>query len=142
MNNIQTPNTHLEEYPSKDMKKLNSEISKIAPVSDNSVSSIDYARDQKNLNSVRYKCVSDECVLKLDILMKLNGIREKSALGVKVGLSREYISLLMNKKLKPTLDQAQQITGAFNIRVQDIFDLSDIRDLDFFKPKEDVKNGN
>ena len=85
--------------------------------------------EQKKLEGERYECVSELTRIRLDLLMKLNKIREKSKFGVKVGLSREYVSQLMNGRLKPTLGQAQKITGAFDIQIWDIFEPGDIRDL-------------
>jgi len=68
--------------------------------------------EQKKLEGERYECVSELTRIRLDLLMKLNKIREKSKFGVKVGLSREYVSQLMNGRLRNI--------GSFLLKFKDI----------------------
>jgi len=97
---------------------------------DNSSSQVNTQLEQKKLTNPCDKRV----MVKLDLAIKLAGYREITAFveKTKLSLDRTFISKVLHGHIKPTLDQAQVISNALGLRVQDIFDLSDLRDLDFF----------
>lgn len=96
------------------------------------------SNDQKKLNGSRFTRVNH----RLDIAMKLAGYREISAFAKKTTFDRSFISRILHGHVKPTLSQAQAITNALNLRVQDIFDFSDIRDLNLgFKRADEIEEG-
>lgn len=77
---------------------------------------------------------------RLLIAMKMAGFREISKFAEHCGYTRTYMSQIIHGHIKPTLDQAQQISNKINLRVQDIFEMSDIRDLNFgFTPANELE---
>jgi len=131
------PQNHPSEHPYKmsNLKKrsdssLNNfpqiEEVKESNSKDNSNSAqADINLEQKKLPVVRDKCVNH----KLELGMKLAGYREISTFAKKTPFDRTFISKILHGHIKPTINQAQEITNVLNLRVQDIFDLGDIRDL-------------
>ena len=91
--------------------------------------------DKKNLPVGCDRC----SLIKLELAMKLKGFREISAFvrETRLPLDRSFISKILHGHIKPTLEQAQLITNALGLSVKDIFEMSDIRDLDFFGGKNE-----
>lgn len=80
---------------------------------------------------------------RLFIAMKINGFRQISKFAEVCGFSRPYMSAIVHKRIKPTLERAEVIACKLNLRVQDVFEISDLRipEIDnLIKDKED-KNG-
>jgi transcriptional regulator with XRE-family HTH domain len=78
---------------------------------------------------------SNRFLAKLDIAMKLAGFREIQAFADKTPYDRSFISRILHGHIKPTLEQAQDITNALGLKVSDVFDFSEIRGMDFFNKK-------
>ena len=76
---------------------------------------------------------------KLRIALRLKGYREFSAFARDCNFSRSFISKVVHRLIQPTIDQAQQIAEALGLKVNDIFDNSDLRiqQLDFLLKKEE-----
>ena len=59
--------------------------------------------------------------------MQIQGFRQISKFAEFCGYSRPFMSRIIHRRIKPTLEQAQVISNKLNLKVQDIFDISELR---------------
>lgn len=79
---------------------------------------------------------------RLFIAMKMAGYRQISKFAETCGYCRPYMSGIIHKRFKPTLEQAEVIANKLNLRVQDIFEISELRipELDNLIKKHGVED--
>lgn len=74
--------------------------------------------------------------------MKVKGFRQISKFAEVCGFSRPFMSRIVHLHMRPTLEQAEIIATKLNLRIQDIFDLSELRITELTIPdkKQEVQN--
>ena len=105
---------------------------------DNSNQAIDTSEKEKKL--AHSSDMRDKPTLvfnhSLDLAIHYAGFKEIAQVGVAAGYSRSFISKVLHGRIKPKLRQAEDIARVLKVPLQKIFDMSDIRDLDFLKQRE------
>ena len=107
---------------------------------ENIISPPEEPKDSVVKRSEGYSKVND----KLFIAMKMNGFRQISKFAETCGYSRPFMSNILHCHIRPTLEQAEVIASKLNLRVQDVFDISDLRipEMDILLKNKEIKNEN
>lgn len=66
---------------------------------------------------------------KLHHALKIKGFKDYSSFASVCGFSRSFISKVIHRHIKPTLAQAQKISGKLDLSIFDLFEKWELRDL-------------
>ena len=76
---------------------------------------------------------------RLYLAMRMKGFEKVSEFASFCGFSRSFMSKIIHRKIKPSIDDAEKIAFKLDLRLKDIFESSDLRipGLNFLNKKEE-----
>lgn len=108
-------------------------------------------QDSTNTQTDKKNCVEgvNECKnsisndnIRLDIAIKMKGYESYASFGKAMDCTGNFISMVVHRKYKPTIDMANKIATKLGFKISDLFDLSldvQIPQLDFLKINQSQK---